>query len=55
MVKSTLFMKHRTLAYDDYNAVLPPKNKQGVFGTITNETGNKALRHNWKLIEIYET
>lgn len=48
-------MKHRTLAYDDYNSVLPPPDKQGVFGTITNETGNKALRHNWKLIVIYET
>ena len=48
------FWEMRVLCYDDYNAVLPPKEKQGIFGTITNETGNKALRHNWKLILVYE-
>lgn len=40
------------ILYDDFNSVVPCE--QGVIGTVTIQFGNKALRHGWKIIEVYE-
>lgn len=37
----------------DFNGYLPPE-RQFYIGTITEQFGNVALRHGWKVIEIYE-
>ena len=47
-------MKHRIIHYDDYNQVIPPPERQFYIGTITEQFGNIALRHGWKIIEVYE-
>jgi len=39
------------LLYDDYNQKVIVG--EDCIGTITTQIGNKALRHGWKLIEIY--
>jgi len=38
----------------DFNGYLPPPERQFYIGTITEQFGNIALRHGWKVIEIYE-
>ena len=38
------------LIYDDYHWVI----RDGcIIGTVTREFGNPALRHGWKIIEVY--
>jgi len=51
--KSLKFMK-RIKVLADFNGYLPPPERQFYIGTITEQFGNIALRHGWKVIEIYE-
>ena len=45
-------MRNRFIVYDDYNSIIP-KNQE-LIGTITTQFGNPALRHGFKILEIYE-
>lgn len=47
------YMK-KIIPYDDYNGKVPPPEKQEYIGTLTPQFGALALRHGWKIIEVYE-
>lgn len=42
----------KKILLDDYNQT-PVRG--GAIGTVTTQFGNSALRHGWKIIEIYES
>jgi hypothetical protein len=45
-------MKKKIIIYDDFNSAIPKE--QSYIGSITTQIGNSALRHGYKLIEVYE-
>lgn len=44
----------KLLVYDDYNSKIVGDAEKSVVGTITLQFGNLALRHGYKIIEIYD-
>ena len=43
------------IIYDAYNARLAPNGGWGGYvGTVTQEFGNTAFRHGWKIVEVFE-
>ena len=45
----------KILLYDDFNGIIPPKDKQQYVGSITTMWGRNAFRAGWKIIEIWQT